>query len=595
MLSASQQQLQPFTLTALQAGSTVTIQMGYSTNLTDLYYRTSKTDPWTLWTKETVITLSEAGDCVQFQNKKNVFSDISINKFILTGKIAASGNIMSLINYNQVNGQYACTDCCFSGIFHTQAALAEIDGLVLPATILAKDCYGTMFRGTSIITAPQLPATTLARDCYSYMFYQCKSLKTGPQLPATTLATKCYQNMFYYCTALTTAPQLPATTLADYCYSYMFSNCTALTKAPQLPATNLSWNCYQYMFYRCTSLTTAPQLPATNLPDSCYLSMFMQCSQLVDGPEIHATTFGINSLANMLSYCSRLASIKVHFTTWPSGALGNWVNFVNSRGTFYCPAQLPPIFGYSNIPQNYSIADRYFILADQNVSLTYFVGDNVNYGIGYRTNPYQQLTVNAQLVQGQLPAGFTLSTTGIITGTATTGGSFNLTVKLTAQNCQPVYVHVSLTIVALKLLQINNLTANDSNSEILVSQKSTSSLTPPWKAMDGRMGDSYSSASCYNQGEPWWQIEFLSQNSPIVGILVNFRTQNSTIVQLLGSNDGNQWTKIQQISSTPGKNSQTFVLLSQLDNYKYYRLFIPNAAAFSQTLMIYQIKFYTQG
>jgi hypothetical protein len=90
--------------------------------------------------------------------------------------------------------------------------------------------------------------------CYSDMFNGCSSLTTAPELPATTLAGYCYSYMFRNCTSLTTAPELPATTLTDNCYYYMFSNCTSLTKAPELPATTLADSCYRFMFNGCTSL-----------------------------------------------------------------------------------------------------------------------------------------------------------------------------------------------------------------------------------------------------------------------------------------------------------------------------------------------------
>ena len=64
--------------------------------------------------------------------------------------------------------------------------------------------------------------------CYFYMFRGCKSLTKAPELPATTLAASCYRSMFSICTSLTQAPELPATTLAASCYSNMFSGCTSL-------------------------------------------------------------------------------------------------------------------------------------------------------------------------------------------------------------------------------------------------------------------------------------------------------------------------------------------------------------------------------
>jgi hypothetical protein len=55
--------------------------------------------------------------------------------------------------------------------------------------------------------------------CYNRMFSSCTSLTQAPELPATTLAGYCYSNMFVGCTSLTQAPALPATTLASSCYN----------------------------------------------------------------------------------------------------------------------------------------------------------------------------------------------------------------------------------------------------------------------------------------------------------------------------------------------------------------------------------------
>ena len=110
---------------------------------------------------------------------------------------------------------------------------------ILPATVLAEDCYSGMFANcTSLKVAPKLPATTLADNCYTAMFRDCTSLEIAPELPATELAFRCYGNagnwpgadrgMFYGCTSLVKAPELPATVLADYCYEGMFGNCTSL-------------------------------------------------------------------------------------------------------------------------------------------------------------------------------------------------------------------------------------------------------------------------------------------------------------------------------------------------------------------------------
>ena len=143
-------------------------------------------------------------------------------KFVMSGSIAASGNIMSLFNFSTT-----LTDYAFNSMF--------------------MNC-------SSLKTAPELPATTLTKQCYYSMFSYCSSLTQAPALPATTLQSSCYESMFEFCSSLTQAPALPATTLPERCYDAMFQGCTSLTTAPELPATTLETGCYQYMFYNCTKL-----------------------------------------------------------------------------------------------------------------------------------------------------------------------------------------------------------------------------------------------------------------------------------------------------------------------------------------------------
>jgi hypothetical protein len=246
--------------TAEEAGST--IKMSKSGSAPTVYLETSPTGEDGSWSDftvgSTIITLANIGDKVYFRAKQdnNVFATDSTkyNYFVMTGKIAASGNLNTLL---------------------------KADGSILDLTADDIDrtyCYYNMFKNCPSLTqAPALPATTLAEYCYNYMFYGCTSLTQAPELPATTLADSCYKSMFHGCTSLTQAPALPATSLADYCYNNMFKNCPSLTQAPELPATTLAGSCYRGMFDGCVSLTQAPKLPATTLADGCYFYMFYGC------------------------------------------------------------------------------------------------------------------------------------------------------------------------------------------------------------------------------------------------------------------------------------------------------------------------------
>ena len=179
--------------TAEEANSTVAMAANGSAPAVSLEYSTdgSTWSPFVVGT--TTVTLANIGDKVYVRatsvgNPWMGISTSNYNKFVMTGKIAASGNVDTLLDQNG-------------------------------NATLASYCYNYLFYGcTSLTTAPALPATTLADHCYESMFNGCTSLTTAAALPATTLAGSCYRNMFYGCSSLTTAPELPATTLADNCY-----------------------------------------------------------------------------------------------------------------------------------------------------------------------------------------------------------------------------------------------------------------------------------------------------------------------------------------------------------------------------------------
>ena len=167
--------------TAKQAGSTVKLTKNGSAPDVNLQTSTNGSS-WTPYTVEDVITLANVNDKVYFKavgsNSVMGSSSSNYNKFVMTGKIAASGNVNSLLEEDEQT-----------------ARTISLAG--------KKYCYYNMFDGcTSLTQAPELPATTLANKCYQAMFGMCKSLTTAPELPATTLADNCYFSMFYGCTSL---------------------------------------------------------------------------------------------------------------------------------------------------------------------------------------------------------------------------------------------------------------------------------------------------------------------------------------------------------------------------------------------------------
>lgn len=303
------------TIQSLEDNNTI----GFKCNLNNVKRTISiSTDNGVTWTGKTsstsgkILATLNTGEKMLIKGDNSSYAmsgttEGSYNYFTSTKQFVLEGNIMSLINStNFENLNTLTSERTFNRLFYNCSKLVSAENLLLPATTLTRDCYGSMF-------------------------VSCTSLTTAPALPATALADYCYAGMFHNCSSLTTAPELPATTLANYCYHYMFWQCYSLTTATELPATTLAEGCYQEMFAVCTSLTTAPALPATTLVDYCYNGMF-------DG-------------------CTKLSYIKAMFTTTPgTNYTYAWVRGVASTGTFVKNAAATwNVTGTSGIPTGWTV------------------------------------------------------------------------------------------------------------------------------------------------------------------------------------------------------------------------------------------------
>lgn len=294
----------PLTFTAKQANSTIRLTITNGNPVVEGLQYKKNNGIWKLYVIDTVITLYNINDYVQFQNNRDNLS-VSLNdsvKFIMTGTIQGSGTIQSLLNYSEY-----CKPCCYYHLF--------------------SGCK-------SLTVSPQLDAKFLASQCYLYMFDGCTGLINPPELNSMYLAGSCYNAMFVNCTSLQRVPALPATQLYNLCYLNMFFGCSSLITVPSdlLPSMNLAQNCYYSMFTRCINLTNAPDLPAVNLSPGCYHGMF--------------------------SYCRSLRSIKVDFTNWGNNnQTYDWVNEVAQKGTFYKPKSLSEEYGPDRIPDGWDVVE----------------------------------------------------------------------------------------------------------------------------------------------------------------------------------------------------------------------------------------------
>lgn len=424
---------QPLTFTAEEDGSTIQLQKNGSPTTVSLQYSTDGGSTWSTFSVATTYTLESIGDTIQIRATSTNASGMgqSTSKyhyFVMSGKIVASGDVMSLYDVDFATKSIAMTQYGLSFLFKNCTSLTSAPEL--SATTLASDCYRAMFNGctslriapqlpattltnycyfymfadctslteapelpattmkifcyqnmfdscTSLTVAPELPATTLASDCYQNMFRGCTSLRIAPQLPATTLADYCYQNMFYGCTSLTEAPELQATTMKTYCYGSMFNSCTSLAIAPELPATTLAQSCYNGMFYGCTSLTEAPELSATTLSSNCYTSMFRDCSSLTQAPELPATSVVSSCYSNMFNGCTSLNSVTAAISS-EDLALGtytnSWLNGVASEGTY---TYLDPDFDPNSITRGVDTVPTGWIIAAPHAQTEFYLAGDL--------------------------------------------------------------------------------------------------------------------------------------------------------------------------------------------------------------------------
>lgn len=266
---------EPLCFTANTANSTIKLKkIGYATSLEPVYWFSRNGTSWSAYTfnddgvGQTITLSAKAGMKVYFKGHRGYQYETSYLQFEMTGSIAASGNINSLL---------------------AEQEFSKITNL-----------------------------TSYNSWTFQHLFSGCTSLTSAPELPATTLADACYFAMFEGCTGLTSAPNLPAKSLTEACYVSMFEGCTGLTSAPNLPATTLAITCYTSMFSGCTSLTSSPNLPSTTLVDYCYMNMFSGCSSL---NKVHCNATDISADDCTTDW---LSDVSPTGTFYKNPSMNNW-------------------------------------------------------------------------------------------------------------------------------------------------------------------------------------------------------------------------------------------------------------------------------
>lgn len=182
--------------------SSFSLQKKGNPNVPKLEYSSDKQN-WQNLGIEEIITIKN-GDCVYLRGNNltkgiNSTTDDYV-KFEMTGKIAASGNIMSLLD----------------NIGSSQSIFVNY--------------------------------------CFFKLFENCANLTTAPELGATFLSQGCYDSMFYGCTGLTEPPYLPAYIEPEGCYRYMFANCENLRHMAKRGNKGKFGNRNKHMYMNCVNL-----------------------------------------------------------------------------------------------------------------------------------------------------------------------------------------------------------------------------------------------------------------------------------------------------------------------------------------------------
>ena len=217
----------PLTFTAQQAGSSVMITTYGTPGTVDLFYRRGRSGSWHTNAIGTLFTLESAGDSVQFWNRASTLSSGSSNYyyFVLSGQIAASGNLMSMLNYSDT----------------------------VPASGFRK-LFANSTANSALTSSPEMPAKSIGSLGCAGMFEKCTGMLSPiPEITAATLAENCFDSMYSQCSSMTAASVLKSPVMAQYCCQLMYYNCTSL-ESVDIPNVTLASYCFRRMFYGCSSL-----------------------------------------------------------------------------------------------------------------------------------------------------------------------------------------------------------------------------------------------------------------------------------------------------------------------------------------------------
>ena len=230
------------TFTAEEANST------WGINVSDLEYSTDGGSSWNSYTANTTMTLANVGDQVKIRTST---SRTSVGQtFTLTGKIAASGSVNSLLN-------------------------------PIPSAV-----------------------STLGTNAFYSLFKNQTALTSMPDLYATTMGSNSCREMFQGCSMLEGSPTIYATSLGQYSLYYTFADCSSMTGEVVFPnlqtanSKNALERCFQHSGVEVVSMPNFTSAQATN----AMTGIFEYCPNLttINVPKLSYTSgsYNLNAFAN---------------------------------------------------------------------------------------------------------------------------------------------------------------------------------------------------------------------------------------------------------------------------------------------------------
>ena len=161
------------TFTALEPAIISSEQIGRSPSVIGLMYSING-EKFKLYKVGQNIHLN-TGSHVRFYNFYGRLSTSNSDyfHFLINGEVAASGNILSLLDH--IGPEERLPDYCFYRLFADQIDLKTAPQL--PSLVLSTECYAYMFSGTGISSSPHLPAKHLSVRSYEGMFKNAAHLQ----------------------------------------------------------------------------------------------------------------------------------------------------------------------------------------------------------------------------------------------------------------------------------------------------------------------------------------------------------------------------------------------------------------------------------